>query len=119
MPEETPEEIAPAPAENQSTSSLGVNPSITEDWNGGYKLEINLTAETESNDWKVDFNLPYNISAAYGVDLINHGDGNYTISGQNDQVNLSEGQSIKPIFIVEDNGQQALVPGFDDFPSQK
>lgn len=88
--------------------------NIVEDWLGGYKLELALTSESNADHWTLDFELPYNIAAAYGVDLVNHGNGSYTISGQNDWANLHQGQSISPIFIVEDNGQQALTPKFKD-----
>ena len=81
---------------------------ITEDWYGGYKLELELTAESDAIDWQVDFELPYSIKEVYGVDLVDNGDGSYTITGQNDQTSLASGQSIKPIFIIEDGGQQAL-----------
>ena len=112
--DETPSEpIAPNPTPKKAAAKLGVDPSIAEDWQGGYKLELGLTAETKSDNWKLDFNLPYEISAAYGVDMVDNGNGSYTISGQNNQVNLNKGQSIKPIFIVQDNGQKALIPEFD------
>ena len=100
--------------EPSQDTKLIASPTIVEDWEGGYKLEVDLTAEKNAKNWTVDFELPYEISEAYGVDIINHGDGSYTINGQNDQVNLDKGQSIKPIFIVNDNGQQALTPSFDD-----
>ncbi|NJK54724.1 MAG: cellulase, partial [Pleurocapsa sp. SU_5_0] len=86
---------------------------ITEDWDGGYKLELDLSAKSDANDWQLDFNLPYSIQAAYGVDLIDNGNGNYSINGQNDQVNLASGQSIKPILIIDDGGQEALKLEFD------
>ena len=100
-------------ATNKSNSIFDTNASITEDWQNGYKLELGLKAKSNANDWKLDFKLPYTISAAYGVDMINNGNGSYTISGQNDQVNLTKGQSIAPIFIVDDRGKQALTPQFD------
>ncbi|MEM7595440.1 MAG: glycoside hydrolase family 9 protein [Cyanobacteria bacterium P01_A01_bin.83] len=89
------------------------NSSISEDWQNGYKVELNLTAESDANNWELDFNLPYEITAFYGADLINNNDGSYTISGENDQVNLQQGQSIKPIFIIDDQGKKALKPEFD------
>lgn len=95
-----------------SNSTFNTDAFISEDWNGGYKLELDLTPESNADNWQLDFNLPYTISEAYGVDLIDNGGGSYSITGQNDQVNLQQGQSIKPIFIVEDNGQEALVPEF-------
>jgi endoglucanase len=100
--------------EAQVSGKISAAPSIIEDWNGGYKLEVSLKAESNADNWKVDFNLPYKIKAAYGVDLMDKGNGNYTIQGQNDQVNLKSGQAIKPIFVIDDGGKQALKPVFSE-----
>lgn len=100
-----------------TNQTFTTDPEIVEDWNGGYKLEIGLTANRDLDSWTLDFNLPYEFDQGqvYGVDYVDNGDGSYTISGQNDQVNLQQGQSIRPIFIVDDNGSEALVPEFQ-FP---
>jgi endoglucanase len=95
------------------TNSFTANSSVVEDWSGGYKLTVDLKASAAANNWKLDFNLPYTISAAYGVNLVNNGNGSYTISGQNDQVNLKSGQTIQPVFIINDGGKEALLPKFD------
>ena len=101
-------------ANNQTSKSIfNSNASIVQDWNGGYKLEVDLTAKSAANNWKLDFNLPYTIREVHGVDLTNNGNGSYSINGQNDQKSLQQGQSIKAIFIVDENGQEALVPQFD------
>jgi endoglucanase len=100
--------------ETLGSGKISAAPSIIEDWNGGYKMEVALKAESNADKWKVDFNLPYKIKAAYGVDLMDKGNGNYTIQGQNDQVNLKSGQAIKPIFVIDDGGKQALKPVFSD-----
>lgn len=99
-------------ATEKSSSAFNFDAQIVENWNGGYKIEIDLEAEYDVKDWKVDFSLPYEIKEAYGVDLIDQDDGIYNISGQNEQVDLQQGQSINPIFIIEDNGQLALIPDF-------
>ena len=96
-----------------SIESIESNSKIVEDWNGGYKLELDLKAKSDTNNWQVDARLPYDISASYGVDVVDKGNGNYTISGQNDQVNLKQGQSIQPIFIIDDSGKEALTLKFD------
>lgn len=96
----------------KSSSVLNFDAQIVEDWNGGYKLELELAAESDVQAWSVDFSLPYEIEEAYGVDIIQQDNGDYTISGQNEQVNLQQGESITPLFIIEDNGQLALVPEF-------
>lgn len=96
----------------KASSAFNFDAQIVENWKGGYKVEIDLEAEFDLKDWEIDFSLPYEITEAYGVDLIDQGDGTYSISGQNEQVNLQQGQSINPIFIIEDNGQLALIPEF-------
>ena len=100
------------PSTAAADAQINAQSEITEDWNGGYKLEVELKAEGNANNWQVDFNLPYEIKEVYGVDLVDNGDGNYTISGQNDQANLKSGQSIKPVFIVDDGGANAVNPQF-------
>ena len=97
-------------ATNQT--QLKTNAYIPEDWYGGYKLEIDLTAETQLNDWKLDFNLPYNITETYGVKLTDNGNGSYSFQGEEYNSSLDAGETIKAIFIVEDNGKQALLPQF-------
>jgi hypothetical protein len=86
--------------------------TIAEDWNGGYKLDLLVSDDLGAENWTLNFNLPYKISAAYGVDLIQKTDGSYQISGQNGWTNLAPGQTINPIFIIEDQGQTAQVPQF-------
>ena len=101
-------------ANNQTSQSIfNTNAFIPEDWNGGYKLEVDLTAESNAKDWKLDFNLPYTITEVYGVDLIDNGNGSYSINGQDYNPNLNQGESTKAIFIIDDNGQEAIVPEFD------
>ncbi len=95
-----------------SNSTFNINAAIPLDWNGGYKLEVDLTAESNAQDWKLDFNLPYTIRETYGVDITDNGDGSYRINGQNDQKSLQQGQSVKAVFIVDENGQEALIPEF-------
>ena len=86
---------------------LNINNSITEDWNGGFKLELNIEATEQASDWQIEFNTPYQIKEVYGVDLVDNGNGSYTISGQNNQATLNSGESIKPVFIIDDGGQSA------------
>jgi endoglucanase len=102
-----------SPTPNNSSSALNAGGKIVEDWNGGYKFTVDLKANSAANNWKANFNLPYNIREAYGVNLVKNSNGSYTISGQNDQVNLKSGQTIKPIFIVDDGGKEAILPKFD------
>ena len=100
---------------SESNSKITANPLISESWNGGYKLEIELTAESDADDWQVDFNLPaaYTIRSAYGIDLTDNGEGSYTIEGQNEEADLDRGESIKPIFIIDHDEQEDLKPEFD------
>jgi hypothetical protein len=88
--------------------------TIVEDWYGGYKLELSLGSDLDAPNWSLNFNLPYTISAAYGVNLIHNSDGSYTMSGQDGWANLTSGQTINPILIVEDQGQSAQQLSFLD-----
>ncbi|MEY2833591.1 MAG: hypothetical protein RLZZ574_2850, partial [Cyanobacteriota bacterium] len=88
--------------------------TIAEDWNGGYKLELAISNDLGAPDWALNFNLPYTISAAYGVNLTQNSDGSYTIKGQDGWANLTPGQTINPVFIIEDGGQSAQLLNFLD-----
>ena len=100
-------------ANNQA--GFNTNANITEQWNGGYKLEIDLTAESSINDWQVDFNLPNTISEVFGVDLVDNGNNSYSFSGQDYNNNLNAGDSTKAIFIISNNanGNEAVLPEFN------
>ena len=108
-------------------NNINTNSYVSEDWQGGYKLELDLTSQSQIDNWTLDFELPYQISAAYGVDLVQNSNGSYTIEGKDGWENLNEGQYIQPVFIVEDNGGQALplefiAPSFygnDEYSSQE
>ena len=103
-PKTTSDNYTPANFKNKST--------VSEDWEGGYKLNVDLTAKSQAENWQATFKLPYEIRETYGVDIADNDDGSYTISGLDGQETLQQGQSIKPIFIVEDGGQEAIMPKF-------
>ncbi len=81
--------------------NFDLNSYVSQTWNGGYKLELDLTAKSQANNWKLDFDLPYRIKEIYGVDLNNNNNGSYTISGLNDWNTLNAGQKVKAIFITK------------------
>ncbi|HEY9768814.1 MAG TPA: cellulose binding domain-containing protein [Coleofasciculaceae cyanobacterium] len=96
-----------------SNSTLSANSYISEDWKGGYKLEVDLTSSAVAKDWKLNFNLAdYSIRGAYGVDLVNNGKGNYTIDGQGKGQTLDPGETVKATFVIDDKGKNAVVPKF-------
>ena len=104
-------------ANNQTFDSIvKANSSVALDWYDGYKLELTFTAESNASNWQLDFELPYEIKEVYGVDLVNHGDGRYTVSGEGNQTNLSQGQSINSVFIIKDDNKdykEAVLPKFN------
>ena len=95
-------------------STLSANSYVSQDWKGGYKLEVDLTSSAIAKDWKLNFNLAtdYSIRGAYGVDLVNNGKGNYTIDGQGNGQTLDPGETVKAIFVIDDLGKNAVVPKF-------
>ncbi|MGF1590952.1 MAG: cellulose binding domain-containing protein, partial [Pleurocapsa sp.] len=97
-----------------SNSNLYTDTYVVEDWKGGYKLEVDLSAESDAKDWKLNFDLDssYSIRGAYGVDLVNNGSGNYTINGQGGWQSLEPGETAKAIFIIDDSGKDAIIPQF-------
>ncbi len=97
-----------------SNSTLSANSYVSEDWKGGYKLEVDLTSSAVAKDWKLNFNLAtdYSIRGAYGVDLVSNGKGNYTIDGQGNGQTLDPGETVKAIFVIDDLGKNAVIPKF-------
>ena len=95
-----------------SNSSLSANSYVSQDWKGGYKLEVDLSSELVAQDWKLNFDLDYSIRGAYGVDLVDNGSGNYTIDGQGDWQSLEPGETAKAILIIDDRDQDAIIPEF-------
>ncbi|MEM8830933.1 MAG: cellulose binding domain-containing protein, partial [Cyanobacteria bacterium P01_G01_bin.19] len=91
---------------------INASSKVVEDWNGGYKLEVDISSESKTSDWTLDFELPYTIRGAYGVDLVDNGDGNYTISGQGGWQDLDPGETAKAIFIIDGNADKASIPKF-------
>ena len=94
------------------TNAIETNAYISEDWNNGYKLEVDLTADGNVDNWQLDFDFSQSIRSVYGVDLVNNGSGEYSINGLNGQANLTSGQSVKAIFIIDGNSSQASIPNF-------
>ncbi|MEM6613168.1 MAG: right-handed parallel beta-helix repeat-containing protein [Cyanobacteria bacterium P01_C01_bin.72] len=105
------EPVAPPSAPN-------LNSRIVETWYGGYKLEVDLKAESDIQNWQSDFSLPYHIRAVYGVELTDRGNGNYTISGESGKEHLRQGESFTSVFIIDDYGQSAIAPEFESNNSQ-
>ena len=97
-----------------NNSNLYSNSYISEDWNGGYKLEVEFTSEVDVKDWSLNFELEqdYSIRGAYGVDLVDGGNGSYSLSGQGSWQDLNPGQTAKAIFIIDDSGRDAITPEF-------
>ena len=98
---------------NFPVSNINTNAYISEDWYGGYKLEVELSSASDLRNWSLDFNFPHFIRAIYGVDLIDNSNGNYTIKGPNHWQAIKAGESLKTILIVDDGSNQPTVPQFD------
>ncbi|HEY9770348.1 MAG TPA: hypothetical protein V6C71_17960 [Coleofasciculaceae cyanobacterium] len=96
-----------------SNSNLLTDTYVVEDWKGGYKLEVDLSSDVIAQDWKLNFDLAdYSIRGASGVDLVDNGSGNYTLSGQGNGQSLEPGETVKAILIIDDQGKDAIIPEF-------
>ena len=95
--------------DNNAVNSFEATSAVVEDWSGGYKLEIDITATSQTGDWTVDFDLPYQISESYGVELLDNEDGSYTIKPENGG-DSGTTNTIESVFIVDDNGEEAIIP---------
>ncbi len=93
---------------------VNTNATVVEDWRGGYKLEVDLSTKTNASNWALDFNLPdgYSIRGAYGIELTDNGNNNYSISGQGNYADLEPSEQAKAIFIIDDSGKDAITPQF-------
>ena len=97
-----------------TNSNLCTDSQISLDWNGGYKLEVDLTTKANVSDWSLDFELPTtsSIRGVYGVELIDNGSGSYRINGIGNSQDLEVGEKASAILIIDDSGKDALVPQF-------
>ena len=95
-------------------SNLFANSYISKNWGSGYKLEVDLTSESVIEDWKLDFKLPQGstIRDTYGVELVDNGSGNYSISGTGSRETVRPGEIDKAIFVIDTKNTQAIVPNF-------
>ena len=93
-------------------TTFNTKAQITEDWQNGYKLEVDLSAKSSVSDWQLDFDLPHSVREAYGVELIDNDHGSFSISGLKGQENLRPGQSIEAIFIIDGTSAEASLPKF-------
>ena len=98
---------------NTTNSVLDINAYVSKDWYRGYKLEVDITANSIAEDWTLNFDLPYNVQDAYGVDLIDNGNDSYSIRGKSGREDLEKGKTAKAILIVDDNRQNSIIPEFN------
>ena len=96
-----------------SNSNLSTTSTVTDDWNGGYRLEVNISSNASIEDWNLNLEFPYDIKNAFGVELTDNGNGAYSISGINSGEDLSAGESTRAVFIIDDGGNDAVAPTFE------
>ena len=97
-----------------NNSNFYTQSNVSQDWQGGYKLEVDISTQANTEGWELDFNLPQGstIRDAYHVELTDNGSGNYSISGKGNLEDLEVGEQAKAIFIIDDSGNDALAPQF-------
>jgi hypothetical protein len=81
---------------------------IVEDWNGGFKAELDFsTNENITDGWQLQFEAPFEIQEIYGAEVVKNENNQYTIGNLdwNEQVAANSRQQI--IIIANDFGQPA------------
>lgn len=83
--------------------SIKWSASNTEQWLGGYKLEVDVTSEEYQDSWQYDLKLENGdrISEIYGATIEDYGDGNYTVRGVDYWQDIDRGEVVRPVLIVE------------------
>lgn len=112
------EEAIEAQVDEETSKSLGginVSYKILESYTDGYQLEISVVGLEEIDNWVGSITLPENqkIIKNYGI-LISKGDNVVNFSGDAWNSNLSKGEIVKAVVLVEGNPEEAKVE-FGDY----
>ena len=97
-----PEQVTPSP--------LSVTQDITDTWNGGYRLVLEVTANADVPDWRVQVRVPegYRVSELYGFEADRDTD-LITLSRASWNPDLARGQSAAGVFIVQGSPARQLL----------
>ena len=99
---QSPEQVAPIP--------LRVTQDITDTWNGGYRLVLEVKANADVSDWQVQVRVPegYRVAELYGFEA--DGDrGLVTLNRASWNPDLGEGQSAEGVFIIQGSPARQLL----------
>jgi endoglucanase len=99
----------------KSLQGIEVSYKILESYTDGYQLEISVVGLEEIENWVGSITLPENqkIIKNYGI-LISKGDNVVNFSGDAWNSDLSEGEIVKAVVLVEGNPEEAKVE-FGDY----
>lgn len=91
---------------------ITISSRVAEQWRGGYKLQLNITANEALENWSSSFSLPqgYTIRGNYGIDIELRGE-TVVLVGRNGWKNLKAGETISPVLII-DSSQAPFEPTF-------
>ena len=98
--EATPENTTPTAPE--ALRELVVSQTITDTWNVGYRLTLDVTASVDVADWTVQVRVPegYRVSELYGFEA-DEREGLLALSRRSWNPNLAAGQTAQGVFIVQ------------------
>jgi endoglucanase len=99
----------------ESLDEIDVTYEIVASYADGYQVEMNIAGVENTENWSGSISLPENhkIVKNYGI-LISEGDNIVNFSGDVWNSALSEGETVKAIFLVEGNPDDAKVE-FGDY----
>jgi hypothetical protein len=85
-----------------------INFEIVEDWNGGFKAQLDFSSEQAiTKGWQLQFSAPFEIKDIYGAKVVKQENNQYTISSLDWNEKLPANSTQQIIIIANDFGQPA------------
>jgi len=95
--------------EDRAMLAAGVTPvfAVTNDWGSGYQAQITLNNQqsTSVTNWKLEFDMPSNITSLWDGQISSHTGNHYVIVGANWNKDLAAGGSLSFGFVASPGGK--------------
>jgi hypothetical protein len=95
--------------EERAMLAAGVTPvfAVTNDWGSGYQAQVTLNNQqtTSVANWKLEFDMPSNITSLWDGQISSHTGNHYVIVGANWNKDLAAGGSLSFGFVASPGGK--------------